>query len=231
MITAVLTIDDIASKNTPAIVDYLREKDIQAVMFAVAEWAEANYEEAVYTVKNGMILGNHSATHPSFSQISLEAGVREIERCEETLARIYRDAGVERVYRPFRFPYGDKGGANKAALQQYLKEQGFNKLCDTQIPYPWWKHTGLDKDVDTLWTYDFEEYRIRQGSDFTAEDAMRKIHRTDAGVSAPLLADGGSHILLLHAHDETDAMFPGYYKAFIEELSENGVTFTRPSFL
>lgn len=34
MIKAVLTIDDIASGNTPAIADYLNEKGIRCVMFA-----------------------------------------------------------------------------------------------------------------------------------------------------------------------------------------------------
>ena len=35
MNTALLTVDDIASKNTPAIVDYLKEKGIQPIYFAI----------------------------------------------------------------------------------------------------------------------------------------------------------------------------------------------------
>ncbi|MBO4653147.1 MAG: hypothetical protein J5649_07525 [Lachnospiraceae bacterium] len=48
---------------------------------------------------------------------------------------------------------------------------------------------------------------------------------------APLLVDPGSHILLLHAHDETDEMVPGYYRLFIERLLENGVIFDVPEFI
>ena len=37
---AILTIDDVPSNNTKAIVDYLNEKDITVVMFAVGELLE-----------------------------------------------------------------------------------------------------------------------------------------------------------------------------------------------
>ena len=56
----ILTIDDIASKNTPAIVDYLNEKGICAILFAIGQNIEKYYDEAIYAVKNGMIIGNHS---------------------------------------------------------------------------------------------------------------------------------------------------------------------------
>ena len=32
---------------------------------------------------------------------------------------------------------------------------------------------GLDKDIDTFWTFDFGEYNIRKGSGFTEEDVSR----------------------------------------------------------
>ena len=60
MIHAILTIDDIASGNTPAIVDYLNEKGITALMFAVGENVERYYDNAVYALQHGMIVGNHS---------------------------------------------------------------------------------------------------------------------------------------------------------------------------
>ena len=60
MIHAMLTIDDIASANTPAIVDYLNEKGITALMFAVGENVERYYDNAIYALRHGMIVGNHS---------------------------------------------------------------------------------------------------------------------------------------------------------------------------
>ena len=89
MNTALLTIDDFSSKNTPAIVDYLKEKKIKVIFFAEGQRVEQNYEEAKYAIKNGMIVGNHSYSHPAFSSISVEEGIAEIEKCEEILNKLY----------------------------------------------------------------------------------------------------------------------------------------------
>ena len=134
MTSGILTIDDISSKNTPAIVDYLKENGIRAVMFAEGDKVERFWEEAVYALQNGMLVGNHSYSHPHFSSLSAEEGIREIERNEAVLDRLYKAAGVERKYRPFRFPYGDKGGENKELLQKYLKEHHVFKRPDGRIP-------------------------------------------------------------------------------------------------
>lgn len=231
MNSALLTIDDIASKNTPAIVDYLNEKRIRAILFATGQNVERYYEEALYAVKNGMIVGNHSYSHPAFSSLSMKECMEEIEKCEIVLERLYKDSGVERVFRPFRFPYGNKGGDNKNALQKYLKEKGFQKVDDTHITYPWWRENSLDTDIDTFWTFDFEEYKIRQGSEFTKESVWKKMHDTNPESGAVLFAENNRHILLLHAHDETEEMLPEYYKLFIEHLLENGLVFEEPAFL
>ena len=230
MIKAVLTIDDIASNNTPAIVDYLNEKGIKCVMFAWGAMVESHYDAALYALKNGIIVGNHSYSHPNFSKLSLDECIEEIEKNEQILNELYEKAGVVRKYRPFRFPYGDKGGANKDALQRYLAEKGFDKLSDSHIPYEWWKEKGLDKDIDTFWTFDLAEYNIRKGSGFTADDVLKRIYDSSPSEGASILAPDGGHIILLHAHDETEELVPGYYKQFLDILLENGVTFTEPKF-
>jgi len=231
MNTAILTIDDIASKNTPAIVDYLKEKGIQAIMFAEGARVEHFYEEALYAVKNGMIVGNHSYSHPAFSSISLEEAIKDIEKCEKVLNKLYADAGVERKYRPFRFPYGDKGGENKDALQEYFAENGFHKVDDTQITYPWWKEHGLDKDIDTFWTFDFEEYRFHHEPTFTKEYIWNKMNNDNPSQGAVLFAENNHHLILLHAHDETEGIFPQYYKEFINRCLERGIRFEEPQFV
>lgn len=231
MIKALLTIDDVSSENTPAIVDYLNEKNIQALMFMVGQWAEKNPDELVYAIKHGMIIGNHSYTHPHFSELSFDECIDEIEKNETVLDRFYEQAGTERRFKPFRFPYGDKGGVNKDRLQEYFAANGFDKVDDTGFTYPFWKENGLDKDIDTFWTFDFAEYMIRPGSGFTLDDVMKRIYDPDPENGAPLLNDDSSHLLLLHAHDETEELVPGYYRIFIEELLKNGVEFIKPEFL
>ncbi len=231
MIKAVLTIDDIPSANTPAIVDYLVSKGIRAILFAVGNKLLQRPEEAVYALRRGMIVGNHSFSHPHFSLLSPEEAIEEIGKCEKLLDELYRDAGVRREYRPFRFPYGDKGGENKAALQRFLGEQGFSKVKDTHLSFPWWKEQGLDREIDTLWTYDFAEYRIRPGSGFTKEDVWKRMQDPAPVKGAPLFKEGSSHLLLLHAHDETEALFPDYYRQIIDYVTEHGVVFEEPAFL
>lgn len=231
MIKALLTIDDISSENTTAIVDYLVEKGITAIMFAWGENVERLPEAAEYALKKGMIVGNHSYSHPHFSELSFEECVNEIEKNEEILNKIYQSAGVERKYRPFRFPYGDKGGDNKEAIQKYLSEKGFDKVDDTKIPFKSWKENGLDKDIDTLWTFDFAEYNIREGSGFTEKDVMDRINYIDPETGEGLLVDGTQHLILLHAHDITEELVPEYYKHFIQYLLDNGVEFIEPEFL
>lgn len=230
MIKAILTIDDIPSKNTPAFVDYLKENEIPAIMFAWGEHLEKHPAEAEYAVTNGMIIGNHSYSHPHFSDLSPEECFDEIEKCESLINGLYRYTGIKREYRPFRFPYGDKGGKNKDIIQKYLKEKGFHKVKDTEIPYPWWKEEGMDRDIDTFWTFDFEEYRIRPGSGFTAEDVWNRINDPGPEYGAPLFADGGNHIIIIHAHDETEELVPEYYKEFLGYLLRNGVVFEKPEF-
>ena len=135
---------------------------------------ERYYEEAIYAVKNGMIVGNHSYSHPAFSSLTMKECIDEIEKCEGVLERLYRDSGVERKVKPFRFPYGDKGGDNKTALQKYFQENGFHKVDDTHIAYPWWRENNLHTDIDTFWTFDFEEYKIWQDLKFTKESVWEK---------------------------------------------------------
>lgn len=231
MIKAYLTMDDITSDNTKAIIDYFCEKGIQAVLFAWGERVENNYEDAIYALKKGMIIGNHSYTHPHFSELSFEEGIAEIEKCEEILDKLYKDAGVERKYRPFRFPYGDKGGDNKDAYQEYFKTNGFTKLDDREISVPWWAEYGLDKAIDTYWTFDFAEYNIRTGSDFTKDDVMSRIDEFFKEIENGTVDKNSNHFLLIHAHDETEELVPEYYKTFLDEVINRGVHFDKPKFI
>lgn len=231
MNTALLTIDDIASRNTPMLVDYLTEKGIRPILFGWGEMIEKYYDEALYAVKKGFIVGNHSYSHPHFSELTTQQAIEEIEKCESVLNKLYDDAGVERLWRPFRFPYGDKGGNNKDALQQYFREHGFHKVDDRHIPYTWWKESACYKDIDTFWTFDFEEYRLAWNDGFTYASIQAKMQNPAPVQGAALYGENQRNILLLHDHAETDAVLPGYYKLFIEDMLKNGIVFDEPNFL
>ena len=53
------------------------------------------------------------------------------------------------------------------------------------------------------------------GSVFTKETVWEKIHDTNPSFGAALFAENNRHILLMHAHDETDEMLPRYYELFM----------------
>ena len=231
MNTALLTIDDFASRNTPALVDYLTEKGIRPIMFGWGEMIEKHYDEALYAVKKGFIVGNHSYSHPHFSELTTQQAIEEVEKCEAVLNKLYCDAGVERTWRPFRFPYGDKGGNNKDALQQYFREHGFHKVDDRHIPYTWWKESACYKDIDTFWTFDFEEYRLAWNDGFTYASIQAKMQNPAPVQGAALYGENQRNILLLHDHAETDAVLPGYYRMFIEDMLKKGIVFDEPRFL
>ena len=80
MIRAILTIDDVPSANTPAIVDYLNEKKIPAVLFLIGRKAETYPEQLLYALRQGMTVGNHSYSHPQFSKLSFDECRSESDR-------------------------------------------------------------------------------------------------------------------------------------------------------
>ena len=72
---------------------------------------------------------------------------------------------------------------------------------------------------------------IRPGSDFTRESVWERMHDTNPKTGAVLFAENNRHIILMHAHDETEELLPKYYEQFIEHLLENGLVFDEPRFI
>ena len=48
---------------------------------------------------------------------------------------------------------------------------------------------------------------------------------------AALYTPEGRHIILLHAHNETDELVPGYYRLLLDDLLNHGVQFVKPEFV
>jgi len=93
-------------------VDILYQYGIQPIWFCIGSEIEKRPEDVIYSIRKGGIIGNHSYSHPRFSQISLEECFEEIEKTDRIIDSIYREAGVARPIKAFRFPYGDKGEDN-----------------------------------------------------------------------------------------------------------------------
>ena len=240
MTTAYLTIDDIPSKLTPSIVDFLNKKQIVPVMFCWCERINYYRQNAIYALKHGILIQNHSLTHPHFSELTFEQAVEEIEKAEEVLESLYKEAGVKRPYKMFRFPFGDAGGDNDAALQKYLKEHGFIQLDQSGIKPEEYEKAGSQKNqterCDTKWTFDYEEWNVRPNSGFTVEDCIAKANARFGEQSNNVPESGAApdgakaeQLILIHDHEETEAMYKGYFETLINALLERGVRFVKPA--
>jgi peptidoglycan/xylan/chitin deacetylase (PgdA/CDA1 family) len=140
-----LTIDDSPSNQTDEYLDWLKERDIQALFFCIGERLTENSEPMIRAVREGHILGNHSWSHPRSSQVGLTAMLDEIDRTEDALNDIYREAGVERDGLYFRFPHMDRG------MGGYIVDFDAMSDDDARIVVPLFRdgiNISLDKPSD-----------------------------------------------------------------------------------
>jgi len=138
-----LTIDDSPSSSFRKNLDYLIAHKIPAVFFCIGSLMEAHWSDILFAIEQGYHIGNHSYSHPHFSDLELKTAKNEIERTDSLIETAYREAGVADYDRLFRFPYGDKGDGKygyqfmefKKANQ--LRQGRFQKLMNkVQLIHP-----------------------------------------------------------------------------------------------
>lgn len=91
-----------SAEDTDEIIGILKKHNAKATFFAVGDWVEKNPEAVKKLYNAGHEIGNHSDTHPSFSQINREEIKSEILNCNKKIERI---TGVEPKL--VRAPSGD----------------------------------------------------------------------------------------------------------------------------
>ncbi len=87
---------------TEKILDVLKEKNVRAAFFCTLDDIKSTPDIIARMIKEGHTVGNHSATHPSFPEISRTEMAGEIEECENFLRKNF---GYSSQY--FRFPKGE----------------------------------------------------------------------------------------------------------------------------
>lgn len=222
----IMTIDDIPQNITRTVIDCYQEMNIPFVMFGIGQDMEKREDDVIYALSRGVVVGNHTYTHPHISELSYEEGIEEIEKTEEILNRLYEKAGVERKYKLFRFPFIDKGGENKDRYQKYLREHGFMKIDDTEASTPVYLKDGHKKDIDVAPSIDLAEYMIRPGSGVGIDEIYKYLE-----LQLSTLSTDSTEIVLMHTHDETEEMVPGYYKLLADKMLGLGLKFTGPEFI
>lgn len=240
MKTAYMTIDDGPTPFRKEKVDILFSYNIPAVWFSTGREMELHRDMALYTVSKGGILGNHSWSHAAFSKIPLKECYNEILRTDELITDIYREAGMERAPRLFRFPYGDKGGdfnyfsddtyseegfRRKEAIQNMLKELGYSSPSFPGITYSYFSEQGHREDRDISWTYDVAEWNLcvenPQHHIKDLEDIFLLMDIDWPEKWAGLNYPGSEEIILLHDHSETSSVF----EEIIQALMKKGLEF------
>lgn len=86
---------------TYRILDILDEYDAKATFFMTYKFMNENPDQVKEIIKRGHEIGNHSTTHPKFTEITDEKIVREVAKCHNFLKEL---TGVDMCL--FRFPYG-----------------------------------------------------------------------------------------------------------------------------
>lgn len=230
----ILTVDDNPQKITRSVVDYLVENSIPAVLFIVGQDAVNDRSSVLYAMEKGFVIGNHSYTHPHFSELEFEECVEEIEKTEEVIESLYIEAGIKRPVKLFRFPYIDKGQdkdeEHKEKLQKYLREKGFSKIDDSLITAEDYYNNGWDKDIDVTFSFDCLEYMVRPG-----QMAFTEImDRLQTGINEMNLKDPGDNsinTILIHSHDDTENMEKDYFKKIVGKMIDSGAEFIAPTFI
>lgn len=105
-----------------AFLDILEARGLHGTFFLTGRWAKAYPDAARRIVAGGHEIGNHSLTHPAFTQIGLDGVAPELNKTEAIVREV---TGVStRPY--FRFPYG----ASSQATIDLVAADGF-------VPYHW----------------------------------------------------------------------------------------------
>jgi peptidoglycan/xylan/chitin deacetylase (PgdA/CDA1 family) len=236
---AYLTIDDAPSVDMRQKIDFLAEKQIPVVWFCIGALIDQRPDMVVYAIEKGGIIGNHTYTHPSCSTLEFDAIYDEIRRTDALIDDVYRQAGVNRPAKYFRFPFGDKGAVRpdfmsphtgkalerKEAIQAFLRMEGFTQPVFEGVTYEWYRNLGWLDDVDWLWTYDCMEWSIHnpqpQHGITSLEAVFARMEETVPDGLRGLNTPGSEEIILVHDHPETTP----YFTSIIQRLLDKGIVF------
>lgn len=133
---------------TARVLDVLKEKEVPAAFFCTLDHIKKEETLITRMIKEGHIVGNHSATHPSFAEIGRREMALEIEETENYLREKYGYAS-----KFFRFP---KGEYNESALE-LVSSLGYKTI--------FWSVAYNDWNTDNI-----------QGKDYAVKTVTERLH-------------------------------------------------------
>ncbi|MEQ8675476.1 MAG: polysaccharide deacetylase family protein [Aggregatilineales bacterium] len=229
-----LTIDDAPSQEFPLKLRLLEQHNIPAVWFCQGNHIATYPKSVIDAIKKGYVIGNHSYSHPSFADISIEQGFAEISSTDDIITKLYEHIGIERNHRYFRFPYGNKGDSQhdhdtsksqkRDILQNYLRGQGYSA--------PPFQHVGFPKQfanhVDWYWTFDTNDWmpffpELRSEEFKTPELVIASVHKWLIRNSSEQAIEVKPHIILMH--DLSGQIAYQLFKDLVEVMLLHDVVF------
>lgn len=133
---------------TARVLDTLKEKNVPAAFFCTLDHIKKEEQLITRMITEGHIVGNHSATHPSFADIGRKEMAVEIEETENYLREKY---GYSSKF--FRFP---KGEYNESALE-LVASLGYKSI--------FWSVAYNDWNTDKI-----------QGKDYAVKTVTERLH-------------------------------------------------------
>ncbi len=133
---------------TDKVLDILKEKKVSAAFFCTLDHIKSSPELIARMINEGHIVGNHSAKHPNFAEISRQRMADEILECDNYLRENY---GYTTTF--FRFP---EGAYNENALE-LVDSMGYKTA--------FWSCAYADWDVSQV-----------RGGDYAFEKVTARLH-------------------------------------------------------
>jgi len=134
----VLTFDDGPSDMFKLRLNYLIKNNCKAIFFCTGENLEKKkYEDIlIKAIKKGIIIGNHTYSHPNLSFTGYSKIKEEILKTDKIIDYIYSKAKIKRKIKLIRFPYFCSGGINFFRIQRLLKKLGYTNPYFTKRFFP-----------------------------------------------------------------------------------------------
>ncbi|WP_186430989.1 polysaccharide deacetylase family sporulation protein PdaB [Clostridium sp. BSD9I1] len=126
--------------NTTEILDILDKYNVKATFFIIGNWAEDFPELTKEIYKRGHEIGNHSDTHPDFTQVSKDRIIKEISVADAKIMKI-----TGQGTKLFRCP---SGSYNDNTLNT-VKSAGYYCI-QWDVDSIDWKAEGADKEYERV---------------------------------------------------------------------------------
>ncbi len=134
---------------TPEVLRILKKHQVPATFFVTGHYVKEEPELIQQMVKDGHIVGNHSDTHPDFTQLSKEEIKEELDRVEKEVAQLTDQKEMAYVRPP-------RGTFTKDTVR-WLEELGY---------------------VQVFWSVAFKDWEVdrQKGWKYAYDEMMKQVH-------------------------------------------------------